>query len=192
MPTPESASTADEALRAVLRSSLSQTIMTRLEEVCERSRLSIAEVIAQAADFAWHVQMSGEFDRRPVAPSQQPDVAPEIPPETYNGWQNYETWATSRWLNNDEATCNHCRGLARAATQDAPNCEQARDQIWTADEAKKFLLADRLREYVEEMNPLTDEATLFTDLLNAAISEINWHEIAETFLDDEADSNSVA
>ena len=68
-------------------------------------------------------------------------------------------------------------------------CRQVRDRIWTVEEARKFLLADRLKEYVEEMNPLTDGASMFTDLLTAAISEVDWHEIAEAFLEEVADSD---
>jgi hypothetical protein len=32
---------------------------------------------------------------------------------------------------------------------------------------------------------------MFTDLLNAAISEVNWHEIAEAFLDDVTDPDTA-
>jgi hypothetical protein len=86
------------------------------------------------------------------------------------------------WLTNDEGTYNYCRGLARRAAKDAPDCGQLRDRIWTAEEARKFILADQLKDSVEDMNPLGDKATMFTDLLNAALSEVNWHEIAEAFL----------
>lgn len=100
----------------------------------------------------------------------------------YNGWTNYETWCVHLWLTNDEGKYNHCRELARQASAEAPECEQVRRRVWTVEEAKKFSLADRLKEFIEEMNPLADGASMFTDLLNAAISEVNWHEIAEAFL----------
>jgi hypothetical protein len=38
--------------------------------------------------------------------------------------------------------------------------------------------------FIEVLNPLTDGASMFTDLLNAALSEVDWHEIAEAFLED--------
>jgi len=182
----------DEALRSLLQSRLSPTILTRLDEVRSHSRLSVREILEQAIDFVWHVQMSGELDRQPVAPSHQPNIAPEIPPETYNGWKNYETWGVHLWLTNEESTYNQCRDLARQAVAEAPECEQVTNRIWTIEEARKFLLADRLRECVEEMNPLNDVALMFTDLLNAAISEVEWHEIADAFLEEAADSSCVA
>ena len=102
-------------------------------------------------------------------------------PHRYNGWENYETWAVNLWLTNEEGIYNYCRGLARRAEQDAPDCEQVRERIWTVEDTKNFLLADQLKDSVEDMNPLSDRATMFTDLLNAALSEVNWHEISEAF-----------
>jgi hypothetical protein len=57
----------DNRLADALRSELSPVIVARLQQVCERSKLKAAEVIAQAIDFAWHVEMSGELDRRQIA-----------------------------------------------------------------------------------------------------------------------------
>jgi hypothetical protein len=37
-------------------------------------------------------------------------------------------------------------------------------------------------DWIEQLNPLADEANLFSDLINAALGEVNWYEIAETFL----------
>lgn len=187
----ERTSDTDEALRLALQSQLSPTILRRLDEVREHRRSSIREILAQAIDFAWHVQMSGELDRRPESSENRTEQIPE-PPNRYNGWHNYETWATNLWLTNEEGTYNFCRGLARRAVADAPTCEQAQSGIWTVDEAKTFLLADQLKSSVEDMNPLADKGSMFSDLLNAAISEVNWHEIADAFLDDIADSASVA
>ena len=59
MPPVEGTSERDKALRSALRLALSPAILVRLDEVCLRSRLSIREILAQAIDFAWHVQMSG-------------------------------------------------------------------------------------------------------------------------------------
>ncbi len=104
--------------------------------------------------------------------------------QRYNGWTNYETWAVNLWLTNEEPTYKYCRGLARRAATDALDCEQVRERIWTAEDAKKFLLADQIKEFVAEMNPLADQASMFSDLTNAALSEVDWHEIAEAFLEE--------
>jgi hypothetical protein len=40
-----------------------------------------------------------------------------------------------------------------------------------------------MKEQIEDENPLPD-AGLYTDLLNAALSEVNWYKIAEQFIED--------
>src|SRR3990172_552402 len=159
MPPVENAPDGDETLRAALQSQLSPTILNRLNDVCEHSRLTVREILAQAIDFAWHVQMSGELDGRPKRPREENDRCPESVPQTYNGWTNYETWCVHLWLTNDEGTYKFCRGLARRAAKVAADCEQVREGIWTVDEARKFILADQLKGSVEDMNPLGDKAT---------------------------------
>jgi hypothetical protein len=44
-------------------------------------------------------------------------------------------------------------------------------------------LASRLKEELEEGNPLGEQATLYADMLGAALSDVNWHEIAEHYLE---------
>ena len=100
--------------------------------------------------------------------------------ETYNGWTNYETWAVKLWLDNDEATYNMCLGLAEDARQD-PN---PHPEIFTGRQHASHVLADHLKAQVEDESPLADTASLYSDLLNAAISEVDWSEIAGAYLDE--------
>ena len=95
----------------------------------------------------------------------------------YNGWQNYETWVVNLWLSNDQGTYEHWRGLAREAWHDA----EATD-IFTRAEVARNDLAKHLKNEIEEYNPCP-EAALYSDLLNAALSEINWYEVADAFLE---------
>lgn len=65
----------------------------------------------------------------------------------------------------------------------------SRKAIWTREEAARFALADRLKEWHEEgKDELLERAkvtcTIWADLLNAALSEVDWAEIAQSFLDD--------
>jgi hypothetical protein len=101
--------------------------------------------------------------------------------ETYNGWKNYETWLVGLWLDNDQGSYEYWREQAREHWNSAPTCKQARQGIWTAEEAAAFNLADQLKEEIENSSPLTD-ADLFSDLLNSALSEVDWQEVAENFL----------
>ena len=105
--------------------------------------------------------------------------------ETYNGWINYETWCVHLWLTSEQRIDRHCRSLAREAVQAASDCEQVREEIWTEADARKFLLADAIKEFVEELNPLASQASVFSDLLGTAIHEADWHEIAEAFLSED-------
>jgi hypothetical protein len=108
----------DEALRSLLQPRLSPTILTRLDEVRCHSRLSVREILEQAIDFAWHIQLSGELDRRPE-PSEGRAERISEPPKRYNGWSNYETWNVHLWLSNEEGVDNHCCDLARQVVAEA-------------------------------------------------------------------------
>lgn len=103
---------------------------------------------------------------------------------SYQGWKNYETWVTALWIDNDENTYNYARSMACEQVLAAPECSQVQSGIWTIDEAKRFNLADALKDYVEnDLLPELD-ASLASDLLRAATSEIDWHEVADHYLED--------
>ena len=102
--------------------------------------------------------------------------------QRYNGWTNYETWVTALWLDNDEATQEYWQEIARECREEAPMASAVTDGIWTIDEAARFTLADRAKEEISDGMP-TMEASLYTDLLTAALQEVNWHEIAEHWLE---------
>lgn len=103
----------------------------------------------------------------------------------YNGWTNYETWAVNLWLTNEEPTYRHCRELASTSRAAAKSCEQVQRGTWDVAEARKYLLADALKELVETCNPVANSASMYADLLAAAICVVNWQEIAQAFLDEE-------
>ena len=85
----------------------------------------------------------------------------------YNGWKNYETWLVALWIDNDQSSYSYAREL--------------KDQVKDNEHAR-YDLSHALKEWIESDNPLNDDATLFTDLLNAALSEVDWYEIAENYL----------
>lgn len=77
---------------------------------------------------------------------------------SYNGWKNYETWAVSLWLNNEEGTHVELRDILRR-------------------ELDNYKAADIIKDWVNEMAPDMG-ATLWADLMMAALSEVDWVEIA--------------
>ena len=106
----------------------------------------------------------------------------DVREEPYHGNKNYETWSVSWWLTNDQEMYCRCRALAAEASNVVLDSSLVFDGIWTTAEATRNLLADSLRELVGELNPVSDQTSLFTDLMDTALGEVDWHEIADEFL----------
>ena len=79
----------------------------------------------------------------------------------YNGYTNYETWLVGLWYS------------------DSYN-EYFLEQFREGD-LLQHVNADQLRDYVIEgfMDDQTPENGLVTDLVNNAMSQVNWRELAE-------------
>jgi len=79
----------------------------------------------------------------------------------YNGWTNYETWLCNLWYDN-------------AFTEDARRCRTLEN------------LAEVIKDYVTQSieEQVGEEAGFVTDLVNAALSEIDWLDIAERYEED--------
>jgi len=108
--------------------------------------------------------------------------------QDYNGWTNYPTWCVNLWLSNDEGLYSMTLDAVRDEYDDASNCIQVRDEIWTLEQARRFNTADRLREMVEEIpfmfgecEPLTTGFT--ADLYGYALGQVDWTEIADAWLE---------
>src|SRR5436309_1985126 len=108
----------------------------------------------------------------------------ESPHEPFNGFTNYQTWCVSWWLGSDQEMCRRCRDLASQATTIVQEASRVIHGIGTTAEATRNLLADSLRELIGELNPLADQTSLFTDLMDDALGEVDWHQIADEFLKD--------
>ena len=95
----------------------------------------------------------------------------------YNGWTNYETWAVALWLDNEQSSQEYWNEVARECANEA-----ATDGDKQTDAS--CYLADQLKEHHElACNELQGvDGTVFADLLNAAISEVNWYEIAKHYV----------
>lgn len=103
----------------------------------------------------------------------------------YNGWTNYETWSVALIIDNDQGSYDYARELAQKAWDETAHLD-------TEDREPEavYNLTDNLREWVT--SPL-DEGGLIEDrpevigylgsqLMGAALSEVNWREIADHYI----------
>ena len=93
----------------------------------------------------------------------------------YNGWSNYETWLVNGWFE----SCEHGYGMLRQFAKDSIRCTElhGRDRDHAVYECSKMI-----QNEVEERMPELDG--MFADLLNSALSEVAWYEIAEHIVGD--------
>lgn len=94
---------------------------------------------------------------------------------SYNGWKNYETWAVALWIDNDEGSYKYRQQLGERAQLLARNSEQT----------APVLLADMLKDWVNDNNPLAEQSSIYSDLLQASLDNVDWLEIAENFLSED-------
>lgn len=93
----------------------------------------------------------------------------------HNGWTNYQTWCVKLWLDNDEE-------LYESALEIARNSK--------GEDSPRSYIKENLQEHINCYNPLSDGASMFTDLLGYALETVNWFAIADAYLEEVADEDA--
>ena len=84
--------------------------------------------------------------------------------KTYNGWSNYETWNVKLWLDNDGFEYDKSMGT------------------------EPYELSVFLKDMVQEDAPDLG-ASMYADLLQGSLAEVDFREIAEAILEDNKDED---
>ena len=92
----------------------------------------------------------------------------------YNGWTNYETWLVNMWIDNDEGA--HDMWIERANEALAAT-DDSLDFVGRKADAV-FELADTMKDEFENGAEELGLKGFWVDLVNSALSEVNWREIA--------------
>ena len=93
----------------------------------------------------------------------------------YNGWYNYETWNFKLWLDNDQTLTEWLQSTIESCCLSLSD----QDRIKSIDR-----LANILLQYAWNNMPELD-ASFYSDIMSASIREVNFREIAESYVDEE-------
>lgn len=103
---------------------------------------------------------------------------------TYNGWTNYATWGVVLVLDNEQETHERCNLEADYHKRMAPGTSQVLDGIWTEKQSARFRMVDWLSDYVEDLCGIEGDSLplMARQLIGAAMSDVDWDEIANHYL----------
>ena len=101
----------------------------------------------------------------------------------YNGYDNYQTWATSLWLDNEPYTNEWLYNLANSSgNNDDRDCITDRT----------YQLEDFAKEVFFNAYTENADASLHMDLLQHAIGAVNWRQILRSHMEFDYDDHVEA
>ena len=114
----------------------------------------------------------------------------------YNGWKNYETWSVHLWLTSDQGTRQYWVEEIKEIQSGIHEHENVISGVWTAAQATRCVTSDRIKRALEDFHPYRGEhldkevePDLYSQLLDGAISEVSFGEIAESLIRIADDTN---
>lgn len=91
----------------------------------------------------------------------------------YNGWTNYETWLIKLWQDNSEGE----QSFWRETAEECVKVDGREDAVRS--------LSDIMKEHYETASEgIVGNVGFWTDLIGAALCEVNWREISEHWIDE--------
>ena len=113
--------------------------------------------------------------------------------EEYNGWVNRETWATALHLSNDYDLYQTIKGIRTHVELEIAENGSPTD-VWTKEQAIRFVFEDSLKEYVEEQLSVEywqeerrcSMPDIFVRMQEdvGSLWRVNWRDVANSFLDE--------
>ena len=102
---------------------------------------------------------------------------------SYQGWKNYETWAVHHFVTGTEDIDLCCRAQMDRAVTAAAAYGPVRNGSWTVNQARRHLLAESLKEFVDVRSPLAEVSSVYSELLGCALYKVDWEAIAAAILE---------
>jgi hypothetical protein len=81
-------------------------------------------------------------------------------------------------MDNDQGSQEFWRDAAKEAFDFSKPSDS-----FTREENAAFRLMETLKDHHEDNMPDLPEASFYTDIFNAALSQVNWYEIAKSLID---------
>jgi len=99
----------------------------------------------------------------------------------YNGWTNYPTWNIVLWINDDYYQQENVLELAGECFSESRRHTMYGEKRYNV---AVRLLAESLKYQYQDytLNAHLDTGSL-VDILGWALSQVNWHEVAGSFID---------
>jgi predicted DNA-binding protein len=94
--------------------------------------------------------------------------------QKYNGWTNYATWMVNLHFGNLDFTDDVESGVFDDMDADGIRCHVA------------SLIKELVKSYLDEV--AGTDSLFVRDIMNATINDVDWHDIADHYVDDIQDS----
>lgn len=118
-------------------------------------------------------------NRPPVAYNLREHNPEEIMTEYhhYNGWANYATWCVNQWMEKEDEFQWFWTKQADEIYRAAEPCE-----LFDQEETAKLEFAAFARAHYHNASPHLLGESVYSSLLAAVLSEVDWHEIADNWV----------